>query len=52
MMENNKQLIWIYIGVVLAALAALLAAIATQAILWGPALIEIASVTWNDGPRV
>lgn len=50
MMENQKHLLWISIGAILAALAALLATFMTQAIIWGPALIEIASVTWNDSP--
>ncbi len=51
-MTKNKHLIWIGLGTIAAFLMGLLAIVATQAIIWGPALIEIVSVTWNDAPTL
>jgi len=49
-MTKNKHLIWMGLGTIASFLMGLLMTLAYQAIIWAPALIEIASVTWNDAP--
>ena len=49
-MTNNKHMIWIGVGMIIAFIASLLVSMIYHAILWAPMLTEIASVTWNDGP--
>jgi hypothetical protein len=50
-MTNNNRIRWLA-GTIAAFLTSLLTLIAIQAIIWTPALIEIASVTWNDAPVI
>ena len=49
-MTKKRHLIWISLGTMVSFLAGLVATLAAHAILWTPVLVEIASVTWNDGP--
>ena len=50
LMTQKRHLIWISLGTFVTFLSGLLATLSYHAITWAPELIEIASVTWNDGP--